>query len=149
MARYTTRLRDGRQDALVRGTRTQTANVCTPDDRAGDYEHVYRLPIGGHVEPADLAELADAAALRNRVVSRNGVAEQRDGRGGRAVLALVEVEEDRYWLVGDDSLGGPAELPWPTQRRDGPAITGPVTDGDSDQDPMLRDPNSRTSRSRS
>ncbi len=45
MERHATRLRDGRQVVLVRGTKTQTVNVCTSDDRAGDYEHVYRLPI--------------------------------------------------------------------------------------------------------
>ena len=84
---------------LVRGTKTQTVNVCTLEDRAGDYEHVYRLPIAEDVQPADLAEMADAAALHDWVTNHNGLAEQREGQGGRAVLPLVEVEEDRDWLA--------------------------------------------------
>lgn len=99
MERHTTNLRDGRQVVLVRGTRTQTVNVRTPHGGAGDDEHVYRLPIAEDVEPADLAELADPAALRDWVASRNGVAEQRDGRRGRAVLPLVDVQEDSAWLA--------------------------------------------------
>lgn len=100
MERSTTRLQDGRQVFLVRGTKTQTVNVCTLDGQAGDYEHVYRLPIAEDVEPADLAELADAAALHDWVASHRGVEEQqRDGRSGRPVLPLVEVEADPHWLA--------------------------------------------------
>ncbi len=100
MERYTTRLQDGRQVVLVRGTKTQTVNVCTPAARAGAYEHVYRLPIAEDVEPKDLAELADAAALHDWVASHRGVEEQqRDGRRGRPVLPLVDVEADPGWLA--------------------------------------------------
>ncbi len=99
MERFTTRLQDGRRVVLVRGTKTQTVNVCTLDAPAGEYEHVYRLPIGEDVEPVDLAELADAAALHDWVASHRGVEEQRDGRGGRPVLPLVEVEADADWLT--------------------------------------------------
>ncbi len=100
MERFTTRLQDGRQVVLVRGTKTQTVNVCTLDAPVGDYEHVYRLPIAEDVEPADLAELADAAAVHDWVASHRGVEEQqRNGRSGRPVLPLVDVEADSDWLI--------------------------------------------------
>ena len=99
MERHSTRMRDRRQVVLVRGTKTQTVNVCTADDRVGDYAHIYRLPIAEDVELADLAELADVAALRDWAASRNGVEEQ-DGRGGRSVLLpLVDVDVDVSWLT--------------------------------------------------
>jgi hypothetical protein len=92
-------MRDGRQVVLVRGTKTQTVNVCTADNRDGEYAHTFRLPIVEDVEVADLAELADTAALRDWVASRNGIEEQQDGRGGRAVLPLVDVAVDAGWLT--------------------------------------------------
>ncbi len=99
MDRFTTRLQDGRQVVLVRGTRTQTVNVRTLDGPAGAYDYVYRLLIAERVEPADLAELADAAALHDWVASHGGIEEQRSGRSSRPVLRLVDVEADPDWLA--------------------------------------------------
>lgn len=83
---------------LIRGTKTQTVNICTVDGRAGDYEHVYGLPIAEDIEAADVAELADAAALHDWVLSRRGLEEQQSkGRSGRPVLPLVQIEADPHW----------------------------------------------------
>jgi hypothetical protein len=99
MKRTTVRLQDGRQVVLVRGSKTQTVNVCALDYSSGGYEHVYRRLIGENVEPADLEELADAAALHDWVASRSGAEElQQDGVSGRPVLPLVDVESNAGWL---------------------------------------------------
>lgn len=98
MTRETTQLRDGRTVVHMRGTRTQTVNVCTADNRPGEYERVYRLPIGEVITLAELAEQASPATLHEAMASRNGVQVDADGRA-RAVLSLVEVEPDPAWLA--------------------------------------------------
>ena len=99
MERNRTSLRDGRIVVLARGTKTQTVNVCTSANKDGEYEHVYRLPITEDVELADIAELADAAAVHDWVPTLNGLEEKKDGQGGQPVLPLVDVDVDQEWLA--------------------------------------------------
>lgn len=55
---------EDRQVFLVTGTRSQTVNVCTADNRRGRYQHVFRLPLSGVVTPADIDSRHTLAELR-------------------------------------------------------------------------------------
>ncbi len=97
-ARYTTRLRDGRQDVLVPGTKTRRPHL-----------HACRLPARPSAPQRGARGAGGLAGLStprgcDRVVSRKGVA---SSGTAEAAVPLVGVEQDRDRLRGVDSLGRP------------------------------------------
>ncbi len=77
MDRKSVVLRDGRRVVHVVGSNTQTVNIYTNEGRAGDYEVTYRLPVVEEIQPADIADLDDVAALEEWLLDHGAVPEHR------------------------------------------------------------------------
>ena len=93
----------------MRGTKTQTIHVRTVDATAGDYERVYRLPIAEDIEPVDLAELADAAALHDWVTSH---------RGMEGCVTAETADRSCRWLTSSRTRTGSQRRRRPSRRLD-------------------------------
>jgi hypothetical protein len=57
---------------LVTGARSQTVNVCTPDNQRGRYQSVFRLPTSTPISEADIAKHTTLAALEEMLIDRGG-----------------------------------------------------------------------------
>ena len=57
---------------LVKGARSQTVNVCTPDNQRGRYQNVFRLSASAPVSEADIASHTTLAALEEMLLERGG-----------------------------------------------------------------------------
>jgi hypothetical protein len=81
------------------GTKSQTVNVCTPENAPGEYEAVYRLPILSAIAAPDVPEMADLHAFGTWLVeTRNALLE---GPSGQPVVpgAAVGISAvDEAWL---------------------------------------------------
>ncbi len=89
----------GRRVKVVRGTRSQTVNVCTPANEVGTYEITYRLPIDVDVTTAELAGLADLHALDAWALARSGDPDVPGQPGAPAVLSVPSPGADDPWVV--------------------------------------------------
>jgi hypothetical protein len=89
----------GRRVKVVRGTRSQTINVCTPANQVGTYEVTYRLPFDVMVTTAELAGLADLHALDAWALARSGDPEVPGQPGAPAVLSVPSPRADDPWVV--------------------------------------------------
>jgi len=89
---------DDRRVIVRTGTKSQTVNVCTPENAPGQYEAVYRLPILSAIAAPDVPEMADLHAFGTWVVeTRNALLE---GPSGQPVVpAAVGIGAiDEAWL---------------------------------------------------
>ncbi|MBL7498148.1 hypothetical protein I6A84_01720 [Frankia sp. CNm7] len=59
----------GRRVFVSTGSKTQTVNVCTSENRRGAYDARYRLPAAARITGADLPELASLMALGDWLLS--------------------------------------------------------------------------------
>lgn len=89
----------GRRVKVVRGTKSQTVNVCAESNIVGDYEVTYRLPANVDISPGELAELADLAALEAWSLARGGDPEVPGQPGAPAVLSIPAPVADDSWVV--------------------------------------------------
>ncbi len=83
---------DDRRVIVRTGTKSQTVNVCTPENAPGEYEAVYRLPILSAIAAPDVPEMADLQAFVcvKDTVSRDGLGlPGSHGCGARRVLRTV------------------------------------------------------------
>lgn len=89
----------GRDVIVVRGTRTQTVNICTPANTAGQYQARFRLPITADLRTADLANLTDLDALTARLQELGAEPEDPVTTGTRPLPPLVPAPPgDDPWL---------------------------------------------------
>ncbi len=99
MDRKSVVLRDGRRVVHVVGSNTQTVNICTNEGRAGDYEVTYRLPVVEEIQPADIADLDDVAALEEWLLDHGAVPEHRQGASGARLWPLVSNAVSAPWMT--------------------------------------------------
>ena len=89
----------GRRVKVVRGTKSQTINVCTRANEIGNYEVTYRLPADVEVTTAEFAGLADLAALDGWALARLGDPEVPGQPGASAGLSVPPPSADDAWVV--------------------------------------------------
>jgi len=63
---------EDRRIFLFRGARSQTVNVCTPDNQRGRYQSVFRLPASIPIRVADIAKHTTLAGLEEMLIEHGG-----------------------------------------------------------------------------
>jgi hypothetical protein len=90
---------DDRRVIVRTGTKSQTVNVCTPENAPGEYEAVYRLPILSAIAAADVPEMADLQAFGTWLVeTRNALLEGPSGQPAVPGPAVGISAVDDAWL---------------------------------------------------
>lgn len=91
----------GRTVKIVKGTKSQTVNICTPDNRLGDYVITYRLPPDTEVTTDLLTELTDLTSLEEWLVARDGTPEQPGTRPAESSLVarVAAPPHDDAWVA--------------------------------------------------
>lgn len=89
----------GRRVKIVRGTASQTVNICTPANEIGTYETTYRLSLDVPVDGAELAALADLEALGRSLKGRGAQSEVPGKPGARALTSVKAPPADDAWVV--------------------------------------------------
>ncbi len=89
----------GRRVKVVRGTKSQTINVCTSANEIGVYDVTYRLRPDIEVTTADLAGLADLPALDAWALAQGGDPEVPGQPGAPAVLSVPAPGADDAWVL--------------------------------------------------
>lgn len=88
----------GRRVKIVRGSKSQTVNICSPANVVGDYDITYRLSPDVDIVADELAELADLDALTAWLLARDGEAELPTRPGSRAIPSIAASVAHDEWL---------------------------------------------------
>ena len=93
---------------LVTGSRSQTVNVCTPDNQRGRYQQVFRLPVSASVSETDVAAHVTLPSLEGMLLERGARDEGPRDAGGpvpqtpRVPPIVSAVQLGDTWL--DDAI---------------------------------------------
>lgn len=89
----------GRRVVVVVGSKSQTVNICTVADRAGDYETIYRLYGRDPLTVQSLSPFADISQLTDWLGGLDALPEDPGLQGGLPELVPAPNTNDP-WLDG-------------------------------------------------
>lgn len=88
----------GRRVKIVRGSKSQTVNICSAANVVGDYDITYRLSADVALVADELAELADLEALTSWLLARDGEPEVPGRPGTRVIPSVAASVADEQWI---------------------------------------------------